>query len=47
VKAEPDLSDVELMTAMFFAAGDNLLGQISLDVSGDGGLVVRCFFQHT
>jgi hypothetical protein len=39
-EAQPDLSDVEPMTAMFFGAGDNLLGEVPLDVSGDAGALV-------
>ncbi len=39
-EAQPNLSDVEPMTAMFFDASGHFLGEISLDVSGNAGAML-------
>ncbi len=38
--AQPNLSDVEPMTAIFFGTGGQFLGDISLDVSGNAGAML-------
>jgi hypothetical protein len=43
-EAQPNLSDVEPMTAIFFGTGGQFLGDISLDVSGNAGAMLFAAF---
>jgi hypothetical protein len=46
-EAQPNLSDVEPMTAFFFDSGGNFLGDISLNVSGNAGAMLFAAFSST